>query len=53
MTAAEDRCPAVFVTDHGDRRCDLPAQHDGPHIRNDGGGRPEYVWNHDRQRWPW
>lgn len=43
------RCEAVFVTDYGRRRCDLEPMHGGPHIRNDGTGRPEYVWERDGQ----
>lgn len=42
MTA--ERCPAVFRTDYGDRRCDLAAGHDGVHVRNDAADRPEYTW---------
>lgn len=39
------RCIVVFTTPWGDRQCDLPTGHEGLHVRNDGCGRPEYVWS--------
>jgi hypothetical protein len=48
MTATQARsaarCPATIQVRYTVRHCDKPAGHDGPHITNDGGGRPEYHW---------
>lgn len=37
-------CRATHPSLPADRRCQEPRGHDGPHVVNDGCGRPEFYW---------